>query len=869
MIKRMLSLLIAAAAAFSFAMPAALPVHAEQEREVDFSNGHERELMVGLGIIENSDSEKNVTRADFFQMISKMVYFGEDRDYTNVPSGEKPFSDIDSYHYAAANMQRLLTAGIISGDGNGLAEPDRDITAVEAYAVMLNAAGYKKAAAAYGSYPDNYIKMAAETGLSKGVPGTKQTITLNDAAVMLTALLDIKAVKIDSLAESGAEYVKKGSFAAEVMDLTVGTGIIRAADGLTMSSKEYNDKIVVIDDDILTSEKSGYGALLGYSVKYYCAEDELIYAMPHRNTVLSIDSEDIESYGTREYKYIGNKDRTKTAKTDKNVVLLSNGFVTDDLNDFTPNYGSVTLVDNNRDGVYDVIFAENYETGWIESLVTDGDTINFSNEITDGEKSVSLKDYDEYKIVNEDGIEIAFDSLKQNELVTIKRFKKQSIEVILSKTSVSGVVRNIDKYGKYTELDIGEEKYVMKKDAYIRLWNGSNGVNVTAHIDARGKISAVIGGESDGWQYGFMIKARYAEEDETLKIKMLTQNGAVQSYFITEQKIKIDGNKLKLSDAADNLLNSSVVRYFLKGNTISAIDLPRDVGMTEERAAENKNSNDMLLRRAAGKFVYYNKNVFKRNVTTNSIDGEIIPVNASIPVFMVPAKDEMDNASDKLFSVESLTAFSNNRTYTMEAFNIDTNEWYTDVIVAYGADVAGGYESPMMISAVNMCVSEDNEIVYSVEGYVDGKSETYYTSDTMTADLSKLLTAGDVVRFSKNGEGKIIRYEIIYSKNGGGRVSEKASATAKYDAGGLDRFSFGYINRINGGILQFNNWDDDYAEYFDTVWNNIIVYDPDERTKVRSGNINDVVTKVNSLSGYDRIVLWNSYTEQKCIWVIK
>ena len=69
--------------------------------------------------------------------------------------------------------------------------------------------------------------------------------------------------------------------------------------------------------------------------------------------------------------------------------------------------------------------------------------------------------------------------------------------------------------------------------------------------------------------------------------------------------------------------------------------------------------------------------------------------------------------------------------------------------------------------------------------------------------------------------------------------------------------------------MQFNNWDDDYAEYFDTVWNNIIVYDPDERTKVRSGNINDVVTKVNSLSGYDRIVLWNSYTEQKCIWVIK
>lgn len=80
---------------------------------------------------------------------------------------QQKFSDVDETHWAYNYINVLADLGIISGTGNNLFEPDREITYDEIVKMLVNTLGYEHKANATGGYPDGYIQTASSIGLTK------------------------------------------------------------------------------------------------------------------------------------------------------------------------------------------------------------------------------------------------------------------------------------------------------------------------------------------------------------------------------------------------------------------------------------------------------------------------------------------------------------------------------------------------------------------------------------------------------------------------------------------------------------------------------------------------------------------------------
>lgn len=845
--------------------------------EMNVKIGYEADLLETLGIMKNDNSEKELSRVDFMQMLSKMLFYKSDADYTNIASGQKYFDDVENYHYAASNIERLYQLGVLSGDGDLYARPDDPVTYPEAYVMMLNAAGYGAIAKASGEYPENYMTLAAETELSKDVD-TSGKVTKASAAKMLVNLMDVEVVKA-KLNES-VSYEKDEKFMTERMGLKVSEGILQAAGDKKITNKHIGLNDVIIDGTVYENKFEKAEDFVGFRVKYYYDEENaFVYATPVNNVKLTVSGEDVENYSNRIYTYTDENEKTKKARIDTNVELVYNGEISDDVRNFIPAYGDITMIDNDSDGYYEVLFVEDYDAGWIESIVNDNSTITFKNALSTGETSVSLEDYAEYAIYDENGMETDFSQLSDNRLVTIQRCKKEKIKVFINNESLTGTVENVKTNEKYSDVTIDGEVYRMNVRAYKKLWENRTGVKVTVYFDSRNQISAVVGSSDGMWMYAFVITAKPYQDNETdrkaVKLKILNQSGAVETHLITDEKIRTDGEKHKLEDVVSKFQGSQLIRYMTKDSKITAIDFPEDRAMTYEGATTSASSNsNTLLRRTAGDFIYrsYSK-IFKRNTKSNVLDGEIVPRSEDIPIFYVPKAEDMETASNDAFNVKTLNAMAGNVAGKFEGYSCGSDDFFCDAIVAYNVNgfTASSADAPVIISDINRSVNDNDEEVYKINGYVQSAAVEYYTSTRLKGDVSQLLQKGDIVRFERDSENKIVDYKLIYSAGGGGIVSETAATNYKFDEGNAERYVVGYAKDIRDGVMQLNNWDDDYPEFYKaSTITCVLIFDPaKKKNSIAVGDVNDIITKKISVGNYDKVIVFTHYTEPRCVWVIK
>ena len=858
------------------AVVSVISVSATEITELNVKSGYETELLEILGIIDGDNLQEEVTRVDFIQMLSKMTFYGEGMDYTNIPTQTNPFLDVENYHYAASNIERFVQLGIVKGDGNSYLRIDDNITYTEAYAMMLNAAGYSKVAESYGEYPHNYNRIAAEKELAENID-TSKTITKEIAAKLLVNLMDVEVIY--TTISDGVNYEKGEKFMSARLGINYAEGILESAGNLQIIDKNIGVNNAYINGNVMENKFPGAEELVGCRVKYYYDEDDcLIYAVPRKNYELSFVGEDVEDYSNRIYTYANNTSKPKKAKVDNAVILVYNGSISDVYSHFIPAYGDVRLIDNDADGDYDVIFANDYEVGWIDSVINDGEILTFVKPLNSGDKSVSLETYDDYEIYDELGVKLDFSALAQNQLITIQRFKNEKLRIVINSKTVTGTVSRVYDEDKYTEITIDDEIYRMSKNVYIKLWDGKIGTKATVYFDSRGQVSAIAGITDDTWMYAFVISAREFTSDETglpaIKLKILSQSGAVESHIIDDEKIRVDGIKDEISDISNKFTGNQLIRYMTKDGKITAVDFAKDLALTTENNKNNNDSADQLLRRVAGKFVYRGSpKIFKRNTKDNELDGEIIPRNADIPVFHLPAANELETASDKAFYVKNVSNISGNTGGHFEGFSINAEDYYCDAIIAYGINSfsSSSADVPIIVSSITESINDVDEIVYTVSGYEGNKEVSFMTSAVMEKNEIDAISRGDIIRAEMDSEGRMVKYKIIYSKNGGGVITDTKPNSNKFDEGNLERYALGYAADISDGIIKFCNLDDGYAEFYRV--NNIstiIVFDSSKRKdSIVIGNVNDIITKKTSASNCDKIIIFTHYTEPRCMWVIK
>lgn len=155
--------------------------------------------------------ESNVTRAEMVKLINNA--------YSLTASGSASFTDVPSGHWAYAEVQKAVTNGYVSGDGNGIFRPDSTLTRAEA-AVMLSKIDNLSTTQDTTSYTDNiaiaswakpYVSAVTAKGVMNGYPdgsfGPNKNLTRAEAVTAINKAL--------------AAYTKPPVVDTTVKDLTV------------------------------------------------------------------------------------------------------------------------------------------------------------------------------------------------------------------------------------------------------------------------------------------------------------------------------------------------------------------------------------------------------------------------------------------------------------------------------------------------------------------------------------------------------------------------------------------------------------------------------------------------------------------------
>jgi hypothetical protein len=159
-------------------------------------------------------------------------------------------------HWAKEAINDMGSRMVISGVGNGMSEPDRDITRAEFAAIIVKALGLKPGTGdnkftdvnSSDRYCD-YIKTAAEykiiSGYGNGKFGPNDKITREQTLTMIARTMNIIGLKaqfangeMDKLLASFRDAAKSEDYARDSIAVCVKTGIISGRNGNLIAPKE-------------------------------------------------------------------------------------------------------------------------------------------------------------------------------------------------------------------------------------------------------------------------------------------------------------------------------------------------------------------------------------------------------------------------------------------------------------------------------------------------------------------------------------------------------------------------------------------------------------------------------------------------------
>ena len=198
-LKKVLSLVLALAMALSL-MTVAFAKEASDYTDYDeITNKEAVEVLTALEVIDGMGDtfqpNGNVTRAQMAKMIT-IISLGN-VDPTAFLGTVTDLKDING-HWAEAYIKYCYSQGIISGRGNGVFDPNANVTAAEASKMLLTAIGYNAKVQGYTGeqWAINVTRDAQISGFYEGVSvPANQALTRDQAAQMIYNAVDATLIQ--------------------------------------------------------------------------------------------------------------------------------------------------------------------------------------------------------------------------------------------------------------------------------------------------------------------------------------------------------------------------------------------------------------------------------------------------------------------------------------------------------------------------------------------------------------------------------------------------------------------------------------------------------------------------------------------------
>ena len=676
---------------------------------------HEIELLKKLEVLPDklaSDLSSQITRGKFSEMLTAMLGVG---------GGDNAIDE-------------LYNLGIVHGYTNGKLEENNNITTYEAVKMTVNALGYETLAELEGGYPLGYVKIAYDIDLLSGSVQNNE-MTVKDAVRLIVDAGNAPMTKISNDTLLGGVEMGGKTMFYTYFDVVRTEGIMTADGFTTIGSTACVPGQVIINDVNFEDADSVASDFLGYYIEAYAYEDDMLPPliaagpMADYNNELTVAAESyIEATGSLaqfNVKYEDEKGTIKKITVGDNYYVVYNGKLFSgltltehgtgfyNLNDGT---ADVTFVDNDRDGIYEIVKINEYETYIVQS--TNASTYDVYAKYS---KSINL-DEDKYDvfIYKAGGTEGSFaDLTKDTALSVIESADGELIKAYILGNTATGAISGMSNADSHNVLTIGSKPLTVTKE-YENLSHqdkitGVMGANVTAVLDRNGNIVDMELVESV-WTYGYIMRVIYDENTESCTGIVLFDQSNKQIEIAIGERVNVDGVSYKATELARSGLCTiennypkaikQLVRYKVGNGTVEKIDT--EVYNTE--LEDEASLQDCTAAMPSGT-LYFNKvsgYMYTGNYAAFGVSEDTI-------VFTIPTGGITDLA---YFYAQKLNSWSNKtRLKDYSVYNLNDAKIAKVVVRNVKDDKTPGTTADyIIVKDVSTVINKDGEAVYKLDG---------------------------------------------------------------------------------------------------------------------------------------------------------
>ncbi len=671
------------------------------------------------------------------------------------------FPDVVENHWANGYINVATNQGIIIGDDEGNFRPDDTITYAEAVTVLVRLIGHTPVAEKKGGFPQGYVTVATQTGI------TKSAVASNNAAVTrgMVAQLTANALVTDKMEQTNFgsdesyqvvdETLLEDELSTKIVYdqiVAIGTSSLTGSSTLKHNEVKIGDGVYEVADKALSQTRK----LLGFNVEAYVRVDEhddeiLVLAREQKgkNSSMKINTMDIEDVTadtkvTVEYWEDKTKDKEpKEAVIAADAKYLYNGqAISFDAEEMKPTAGSLTLLDRNRDDIYDVVFIEEYENYVVEEVIAS------SNRVTDkyGKPSLVLDPEDDSVkfVITRAGQEVELKDLNEWDVLSVAKSKDSSIMIIdVTSEKVTGKVT--EKHGE--KFVIGGKEYYVSANYTDEIKLNDEG---TFYLDKDGHIAAVDATSALSSNYAYVTGAEVTTGfDKRLSVKIFDKNGDIKVIKSTE-KVRVNGTPNKTAAEALEALK-------VEGSVVPALityEVNSDGEITQFNTAVDKTSGGILK----DKFTLNAKTTLKYRESAKKLGSYNVDENTI--VFDIPAGE----TDAKKYAIADYKLFEDNTDYDVLVYDVKEDLTAGVVIVTNSTGIANLEASAVIVDKISVSLNDEDEKVEKLYAFVDGEEKTFVTAEEgiLVNGEGVQLKAGDIIQVKTNAKGEIESIRVLF-----------------------------------------------------------------------------------------------------------
>lgn len=658
---------------------------------------------------------------------------------------------------------------------------------------------------------EEYINIARNIGITTGISilNTQGETKFIDVVKMICNTLEIDIMKLVGVGSNNSyQSIKGNTLLTEKLKIYNDVGIVTANEftGLNSEKGKTSNNMVRINTANYYVGKTKANNLIGKYIKYYYFNDEdiklLMYVESINNDILAIPSDDFimlkkSDNENAQVSYYNGSNREKNIKMSFDFKVIYNEQVLNifDERDFDNVNGNFEIIDNNRDGLYDIIVISDYKTLIVDAVDKDNKIIY----LMDNKTPIMLEKYEKWLMLK-DETEMNIADLKKWNVLSVKEaINNHTIKIEVSIRSIKGEIQEKQK-DENTIVKIGDEKFKTDKNLSKNLKVGDKGI---FYLNIFGEISDVDSTNKLLNKYGYLIKAKLTEDlSQDLLLQISTMDAEVK-VFKTAKNVKFNESTIEYKE---------LYHKYFKNKEDAAIQQLITYNLNSEGKLVELNIAD----ETPLPFLQYKKDKFTKNYDCK------VPGGAN--------KKLTYNLGFNYLSDEDVTYFLTEET---PIFFVDITDTTADGVI-FGNSKNFNSDKPYEVIVYDANeVSLSGAVVVLSAGKVS-EVISYFDDAHLIARISKISKVVDndeivtQITCIKNGEEQVLKVSenVMWSENDKNNFQKRT-----HDWLGIDKKTFTIDNLSPGDIIFYVLDNKNKIKVFDVVFRANVVEKKNDKYK--------------------------------------